>query len=112
MSLPNQIGAYERELDLLETALTDTKGVRIRFATVEDARYFRFRIQQARSLSRVAMKSLYDEDPRIEKLPFSFDMDKLICRIREDEEGLHWVYIEHRHNDVQDEFIERLSEIG
>lgn len=107
MSLSNQFGAYDGEIDLFEKALDDPKGLRINYgANKSRAEHARMRLHHARGLHREQNKRVYEkDDPRWGKSEF----DKLICRLREDGDGEWWVYIERYGLDVI--AVEPLSEI-
>jgi len=92
MSLPNRIEAYDDCLDHFQSALDDSRGYRIKFATHGEANIFQLRLHQARALQRDINKRIYEPS---HPLWGSSEFDKLIVRIpREDTEGGWWIYIE------------------
>lgn len=106
MPLPNTIDSYHHELAIWEQALNDPKGVRVCYPNWDVAHQARSRFQQARALDRQQNKRIYPPDHRLYGKS-SFDV--LICRIREDASGEHWVYIERHGREVL--AVEPLSEV-
>jgi hypothetical protein len=92
MSLPNNLDAYNAELDYFEQALADPTGIRIQFPDYGKANIFTMRMHQARSLQRALHKRIYTpDDVRHGRSEF----DHLTVRQpREDTAGNWWVYVE------------------
>jgi hypothetical protein len=88
----------------LERAINDSKGVRIKFATYEDAFTFRLRIHKARQLDRSENRDIYEEG---HKLYGHSIYDQISCKIREFNGGA-WLRLE-RIDAVEYE-VESLSE--
>lgn len=106
MALPEQIGAYEDCIRLYDEALADPIGARTWFPDNSAAMYFRTRMNNARVILRKESMRLYDRtDHRYNKS----DFDKLVCRIKEDTDGVFWVYVERHAATLND--IEPLSEV-
>jgi len=51
--------AYSDCFDLLEKAITDPKGIRVKFASFEDATLFRLRLHTARKIDRAENMEIY-----------------------------------------------------
>jgi hypothetical protein len=106
LALPNQTAAYEDCEELFDRSFHDSVGARAQFPTEAAAVYMRLRMNHYRTLLRRDSCRTYDKtDPRYNKSIY----DKLICRIRQDTEGLWWVYVE-RHAQTLG-VVESLSEI-
>ena len=98
--------AYLDCFDLLERAMDDEVGVRVKFNSAEEAINYRMRIHKARSIDREENKSIKKpEDPLYGRSEY----DKLVCRIEHYSEGHSFLYVEKR--TVNDLEIENLSEI-
>ena len=96
--------AYADCFDLLDRAVADAKGVRIKFADMGDAWAFRLRLHSARKIARMENKVLYKEgDPMYGRSVY----DVIVGRIREDG-GCFWLYLEKL--DVNALHVESLSE--
>ena len=91
MSLPNTLLHYEAELDVLDRAKDNPKGIRIEFPTYEEARLFRFRIHHARALCRVKNCEIYTKGDALYNASV---YDNLTCRIKEGRDGIFWLYLE------------------
>jgi hypothetical protein len=88
----------------MERAVNDPKGIRIKFATFDDAFTFRLRIHKARKLDRNDNEEIYEEG---HKLHGRSVYDQLTCKIRQFSGGW-WLRIE-RLDTVEYE-VESLSE--
>lgn len=96
MSLPQSLLAYEVELDTLDRAASEPKGIRVRHPTHESAYHFRYRLYHAKKLQRAKNREIYEKgDPLYGATSF----DNLVVRIRPDLDenevptGVYWVYI-------------------
>lgn len=99
--------AYLDCFDLLERAMEDEVGVRVKFSTAEEAINYRMRVHKARSIDREDNKSIKrPEDP----LWGRSEYDTLVCRIEHIVDGPSFLYVEKR--TVNDLTIENLSEIN
>jgi hypothetical protein len=96
--------AFSDCFELLERAINDAKGIRIKFATFDDAFAFRLRIHKARQMDRVENKELYEEG---HKLYGRSVYDQLTCKIRNFDGG-SWLRIERL--DAIEHYVESLSE--
>jgi hypothetical protein len=97
VALTDQIAAYTDCLDIFDRAIEDRVGTRIQFKTFAEAHMFRMRLNHARVLVRRESQRVYERnDPRWGKSEY----DILICRIKEDEEGFHWVYLERHGTEI------------
>ena len=90
--------------DLLERAINDPKGVRIKFKTYEDAFTFRLRIHKARQLDRGENRDIYEEG---HKLYGHSVYDQISCKIRKFDSGA-WLRLERI--DAVEYQVESLSE--
>lgn len=106
MPLSNTIDSYTPELEIFERALDDPKGTRVCYENYNLAHQGRSRFQQARALDRVQSKRIY---PETDKLYGKSAYDVLVCRIKEDSEGMFWVYIERHGREIL--AVESLSEV-
>jgi hypothetical protein len=105
MTAPTTRLSYGDAYDALDRAKDDPKGIRIRFADLAAAQTFRSRVHNARQVDRRDNSTIYDpSDPLYGRSVY----DPMIVRIRQDEEGFHWVYIEHTSIDKM--VVENLSE--
>ena len=53
--------AYSDCFDLMDKALADPTGIKVKFAAGEDAWHFRIRLHTARKIDRIDNKDVYDE---------------------------------------------------
>jgi hypothetical protein len=53
--------AYSDCFDLMDKAIADPKGIKIKFAAGEDAWHFRIRLHTARKIDRLDNKDIYDQ---------------------------------------------------
>lgn len=93
--------------DLLERAMDDEVGVRVKFTTPEEAINYRMRIHKARSIDREDNKSIKRPD---DPLYGRSEYDQLVCRIEHLPDGPSYLYVAKR--TVYDLEIENLSEIN
>ena len=105
MSVSTSRLAYTDCYKVLDQALTDEVGARVRMSDMDKANYLRMRLNQARSIDRKDNCQLYDEDhPLYGRSVY----DVLIFRLRQiDDEA--WVYVEHIGLDLGE--IEPLSQL-
>jgi hypothetical protein len=82
--------AYSDCFDLLEQAINDEKGIRVKFASYDDAFNFRLRLHQARKIDRQDNLDAYAEGHRMHGHSV---YDPLSCKIRPFKNGA-WLLIE------------------
>lgn len=104
MSASNSRLAYADCYDLMEQAISDPKGIRVQFSTQEEAVGFRQRIHYARKLHREDNAETYEVGHAMHG---HSEFDALIARIKVDEDGLWWLYLERQ---VVARVVESLSE--
>jgi len=92
MTLPTHRVSYQVEYDILDKAVGDELGARIRMPSIESATHLRSRIHQARKIDRQENTEAYDEG---EPMHGQSVYDKLVCRIRQ-KNGKVYLYIEQR----------------
>lgn len=104
MAISNSRLSYEDCYKVMDQALDDEIGARVKLANHDDAVFFRMRMHQARAIDRKDNKVLYNEgDPLYGRSPY----DQLVIRIKELEDAV-WVYAERV---KMPEEIEPLSEV-
>lgn len=92
MTLPTHRVSYQVEYEILDKALGDEIGARVRLPSYEAAAHLRARIHQARKIDRDENTEAYEEgDP----LHGQSVYDKLVCRIKSSEDRTY-LYIEQR----------------
>lgn len=105
MSLSNSRHAYSDCYDLMDSALNDDYGVRVRMDDRDSAFYFRMRLHQSRKIKREESTTIFPEDhPMYNATPY----DPLVIRIKTDGAGI-WVYLEKRK--IEPGRIEALSAV-
>jgi hypothetical protein len=77
--------------ELMDRALDDPRGVRLKFEKEGDARYFRMRLHYARKIDREDNKSVYERDHPMWGIS---QYDRLCSRIRREREDWY-LYLEH-----------------
>lgn len=82
--------AYLDCFKVLDKALEDKQGARIRMTDMDSAIYFRMRCHQARSIERKENLAVYDEG---EFMHGKSVYDRLVLRIKT-EEGVVYLYLE------------------
>ena len=82
--------AFSDCFDLLERAINDEKGIRIKFATYDDAFNFRLRIHKARQIDRVDNRLSYDNGHPLHGRSV---YDQITCKIRSFNGGA-WLKLE------------------
>jgi hypothetical protein len=96
--------AYGDCFDLMDKAIADPKGIKIKFAKQEDAWHFRIRLHTARKIDRLDNQITYPETHAMHgKSPY----DALTMRIR-NQKGDWWLRLERI--DAREFEIESLSE--
>jgi len=87
MSLPTSHRAYVDCFDVLDKAIEDDLGVRVKFETSEEATHFRLRCHNARKLMRQMNTKIYqDGHPMHGASPY----DHLVIKVHSD----GWLYVE------------------
>lgn len=90
MSLSNSHLSYADCYDVMDAALEQPRGVRVSAESLDRARFFNMRMNQARSIDRKRNLETYNEgDP----LYGASQYDKLLVRIREEDDKV-WLYVE------------------
>lgn len=97
--------SFQDCFDLLDQAIADPKGVRVKFAENGDAWQFRLRIHAARKLDRKANAETYAED---HAMYGRSAYDVITARIITDSNGI-WLYL--KKLDIKDLQVESLSDI-
>lgn len=87
MAMSNSRLAYKDCYKLYERALSDPKGVKVKFAKHDDAWHFRHRMHHARKLDRKDNEKVYSEDHPMHGLS---DFDKITARVEKDGDG-YWL---------------------
>ena len=96
--------AFSDCFDLMERAINDAKGIRVKFASYEDAFNYRLRLHSARKIDRKDNLEAYHENhPMHGRSPY----DRLTVRIRRFDGGA-WLRLERL--DAREFEIESLSE--
>lgn len=106
MSLPSSPLAFTDCYRYLEAADLTEWGVRIRCESMNAATFLRMRMNQARNLDRKQNRKLYPE--RDHPLHGNSKFDKFVFRLRNDDHGRSWLYIERHDIGLSD--IEPLEE--
>jgi hypothetical protein len=96
--------AYSDCFDLLDKAVADQKGIKIKFASYEDAFHFRLRLHQARKIDRKDNRELYNEGHPMHGRSV---YDVLTAKIKKFDNGA-WLRIERL--DTREFEIESLTE--
>jgi hypothetical protein len=83
--------AFSDCYELMEKAINDPKGIKVKFARDEDAWHFRVRLHTARRIDRMDNIQLFPEGHMMHgKSPY----DQLVMRIKENGEGGFWLRLE------------------
>ena len=91
MSISTSRLSYQDCIEFMDKAMEDDKGARIIFGIRDNATFFRMRCHTARQINRKDNRLIYSAgDPLYDASMY----DKLVFRIREDEDGKFWVYAE------------------
>lgn len=76
--------SYSAEYDLLDQAIADGKGIKIKFTDLGEAMHFRSRVHTARTIDRRDNAETYGEEhPLYGRSVY----DEVICKIRQEGEG-------------------------
>ena len=84
MALSNSRLAFKDCYDLFDQALSDPKGLKVRFNKHSDAWHFRHRMHQARKLDRRDNKTVFAEGHPMYGMS---NFDKITIRVEKDEQG-------------------------
>lgn len=90
MSVSKSPGSYADCYAVMDAAITDPLGVRLRMASEDAATFFRMRCHMARKIDRDQNAVTYTVGDPLYAISI---YDKLVLRIREDD-GLWWLYLE------------------
>ena len=104
MSLSTSRQAYNDCYEVLEAALKDPSGVRVRMESLDAATHMRMRIHKARNIDRKDNAAVYDVD---HKMHGCSQYDGLVAKLRKRANGWY-VYLEHVKLTAE---VEKLSEI-
>lgn len=101
--------AYSDCFDLMDKAIADPKGIKIKFAQGEDAWHFRIRLHTARKIDRNDNRDIYPDNHRMHgRSPY----DQLTMRIRLEDKsnlsGTAWLRLERI--DAREFEVESLSD--
>jgi hypothetical protein len=101
--------AYSDCFDLMDKAIADPKGIKIKFAQGEDAWHFRIRLHTARKIDRLDNMAIYEEGHGMHGRSV---YDQLTMRIRLEDrtkpDGPSWLRLERI--DAREFEVESLSE--
>jgi hypothetical protein len=96
--------AYSDCFDLMDKALADPKGIKVKFSTGEDAWHFRIRLHTARKIDRLDNKDIYEPGQPMHGRSV---YDQLTMRIRKSSDHA-WLRLERI--DTREFEIESLTE--
>lgn len=96
--------AYSDCFDLMDKAIADPKGIKIKFAAGEDAWHFRIRLHTARKIDRNDNREIYDQGHQMHGRSV---YDQLTMRIRKTSD-FAWLHLERI--DAREFEIESLTE--
>ena len=82
--------AYSDCFDLMDKAIADPKGIKVKFAKGEDAWHFRIRLHTARKIDRIDNKEVYEQGHPMHGRSV---YDQLTMRIRKAEDHV-WLRLE------------------
>jgi len=91
VTLPESLLSYGDCMDFFERIVDDPKGGRYAVGSYENAHYFRLRCNQARKLHR--RENMKTHAPNT-KLYGASEYDPFMLKLREDTDGVWWVYAE------------------
>src|SRR5882672_4516412 len=101
--------AYSDCFDLMDKAIADPKGIKVKFAQGEDAWHFRIRLHTARKIDRNDNRDIYDQGHPMHGRSV---YDQLTMRIRLEDRsnlsGIAWLRLERI--DAREFEIESLTE--
>jgi hypothetical protein len=105
MAISNSRFSYGDCYDLMDKALADSKGIRIKFSSYGEALHFRLRLHTARRIDRKDNLEVYPGEHAMHgKSPY----DPLIMRIKPTADGTTWLRLEKV--DAREFTIESLAE--
>lgn len=108
MGMSNSRLAFSDCYDLMEKAIADPKGIRIKFLSRDDAWHYRLRLHNARQIDRKDNLEIYEEGHTMHgKSPY----DVLIMRIEEATNGAVGWWLKLEKLSIDDLEIESLSEV-
>ena len=107
MSLPTSLAAYRDCVELFEAATRDPKGARVKLDDYDRCVNTRTRMHYYRNLDRRANALTYEQGHPLHN---ASAYDDFVLRIRLDQDGKYWLYIEPR--TAGGFHIEGLSEVG
>jgi hypothetical protein len=108
MGMSNSRLAFSDCYELMEKAIEDQKGIRVKFATEQDAWLYRLRLHNARKIDRKENEEIYEKGHAMHGRSV---YDALIMRLRQvtnNGKGAWWLRIEKI--SIDDLEIESLSE--
>lgn len=91
MSVSKSPGSYADCYAVMDAAITDPLGVRLRMANEDAATFFRMRCHMARKIDRDNNTLTFDPGDPLYAISI---YDKLVLRIRMDDEDQAWLYLE------------------
>lgn len=104
MSISTSRLSYQDCYEFMDHAMDDDKGSRIVCGTRDNSTFFRMRCHTARQINRTDNRQIYEAGHPLYNASI---YDKLVFRIKEDEDGKFWVYAEKTELDL--EAVEGLS---
>lgn len=108
MSLSNSRHSYTDCYEVLERALEDPAGIRMRIKDLASAETFRARLHYARKLKQKDTERIYEPDSPLHGItPY----DALVCRIKTID-GQTYIYIEHRQTPTEIQSLAEVEEHG
>jgi hypothetical protein len=93
MALSNSILAYADCSEFLERALDAERGARIPFLAETEARYWRMRCNQFRTLHREQNRQIHEIGTKMHGVS---EYDELTMTIKQSSDGYFWVYAQKR----------------
>lgn len=93
--------------EVMDLALRDERGVRVAQPDMNSCTFLRMRLNQARAIDRNRSKSVYKEG---DALFGCSQYDPLVVRIRTNDDGQFWVYVEKSAASMG--LVESLSEVS
>lgn len=105
MAISNSRFSYGDCYDLMDKAIADPKGIRIKFGSYGDALHFRLRLHTARRIDRKDNLEVFAADHAMHG---KSAYDPLIMRLKENADGTTWLRLEKV--DAREFEVESLSE--
>jgi hypothetical protein len=109
MTIPTNRMSYADIYPVYDKALEDPKGIRIPFDTRAEAQHYQMRLHNARSVDRRENAKIYPDKGH--KMHGQSVYDVLQVRIKQGEDGTHFIYIEPKDKYINLDEMESLSEI-